>query len=272
MNVRRWFGASALLAAFLIPVAPAAQQPKREFLLVYEDHVKPSMVSPYEASTKELIKALADAKAASSSFEMMTLMYDDFTYIYLTPLKNYSALEGVDGDWEAIGEKVGKERWKQIMASAAPTMDGYSQMIAEHLPAISYLPAAPRLKPSEMTFVVDDYLYVLPGKQEEFKALCKQIAELARSKGLTNGWDLYQVVFGENMPSYVVGMGAKDASDFAAWDQKDMAAFGEEGKALIAKAVGLCRKTERRTGWMRPDLSYHIPAPEASKPEPSKKK
>ena len=112
---------------------------------------------------------------------MMTLMYDDFTYVYLTPLKDYSALDGMENDWMAIGEKVGKERWKQIMASGASTMNGYSQMIAEHLPAISYAPAAQRLKDAEMGYVVDYYYYVLPGKTDEFKALGKQFADLYRS-------------------------------------------------------------------------------------------
>ena len=272
MHLKRWTWAAALVAAVLVPMALGAQQPKRELLLVYEDHVKPSMVAPYEASTKELIKALADAKAASSSFEMMTLMYDDFTYVYLTPLKDYSALDGMENDWMAIGEKVGKERWKQIMASGASTMNGYSQMIAEHLPAISYAPAAPRLKEAEMGYVVDDYYYVLPGKTDEFKALGKQFADLYRSKGITNGWDLYQAVFGEDMPFYVVGHGAKNPSDFAEWDQKDTAALGEEGTALFTKVLSLCRRIECRPGWMRPDLSYHVPAPESPKPEPPKKK
>ena len=157
MNVRRWMWAAAPLAAVLVPMALGAQQPKRELLLVYEDHVKPSMAAPYEASTKELLKALTDAKAATTAFEMMALMYDDFTYVYLTPLKNYAVLDGMENDWQAVSERVDKARWKQIMVSGDATLNGSSQMIAEHLPALSYTPSAPRLKMSEMGYVVDDY-------------------------------------------------------------------------------------------------------------------
>ncbi len=197
---------------------------------------------------------------------MMAFAYEDFTtYCYLTPMTAYGALDGMESDWMKVAEKVGKDRWKKIMEANAPTTDGYSEMIAEHLPALSYAPAAPRLKESEMPYFVDYYYYVLPGKESEFKALAKQFADLCKSKGITNGWDLYQCLVGESLPFFVVGHGAKDAADFAAWDQKDTAAMGDEGKVLFAKAVALCRKIETRPGWWRPDLSYHAPAPEAPK-------
>ena len=272
MDFKRWSGAAALLAAGLVPMALGAQQPQRAFLLVYEDHVKPSMAESYEASTKDMLKALTDAKASTPSFEMMAFMYDDFTYCYLTPLKDFGALDGMESDWMKVAEKVGKERWKQIMASNAPAVESYSELVAEHLPAISYAPAEPRLKESEMPYFVDYYYYVLPGKEAEFKALGKQFADLYRSKGVTNGWNVYQCLLGENLPFFIVGHDAKDPADFAAWDQKDTAALGEEGKALFAKVLSLCRKIESRPGWWRPDLSYHAPAPEPPKPEAPKKK
>ena len=263
MKFRRMFGAAAVTAA-VVSVALGAQQPQRQFFLLYEDHVKPSMGDAYEASIRDMNKALADAKASSPTFEMVAFTYEDFsTYCYLTPIPNYAALDGMDPEWMKISEKVGKERWKKIMEASAPTTDGFSQMVVEHLPALSYTPAAPRLKASEMPYFVDYYYYVMPGKESEFKALAKQFADLYKSKGISNGWNLYQVVLGDSLPLFVVGHDAKDALDFAEWDKKDTIAMGDEGKALFGKALALCHKVEARPGSWRPDLSFHVPPPEA---------
>ncbi len=137
--------------------------------------------------------------------------------------------------------------------------------VAMHLTALGYTPAAPRLKDAEMPYFVDYYYYVMPGKEEEFKGLAKQFADLYRSKGITNGWDLYQFVMGGDLPCFVVGHAAKDAADFAAWDAKDTAAMGEEGKALFGKVLAICRKIVTRPGTARPDLSHHAAPPEAPK-------
>jgi len=273
MNVKRWSWAAILVAGVVLPVALGAQQPRRELFLLYEDHVKPSMSGAYETSTKDMLKAFSDAKVSSPSFEMMAFAYDDFTtYCYLTPIPNYAALDGVESDWMKVAERVGKERWKKLMDAGAPTVDGCTEMVVEHLTSLSYIPAAPRLKASEMPYFVDYYYYVMPGREDEFKALAKQFAALYKSRGIANGWNLYQIVMGDSLPLFVVGHDAKDPVDFAEWDQKDTVALGDEAKALFGKVLAACRKVEVRPGWWRPDLSYRISAPEPARPEPPKKK
>jgi hypothetical protein len=263
MNLKRcvWTVATMVVA---FSVALGAQQPPRQFFLLYEDHVKPSMGGAYEASIKDMNKALAEAKASSPMFEMMAFTYEDFaTYCYLTPIPNYAALDGMEPEWMKISEKVGKERWKKIMEANAPTTEGFTQMVVEYLPALSYIPAAPRLKASEMPYFVDYYYYVMPGKESEFKDLAKQYAALYKSKGISNGWNLYQIVVGDSLPLFVVGHDAKDALDFAEWDKKDTVAMGNEAQALFAKVLAVCRKVEARPGSWRPDLSFHVPPPDA---------
>lgn len=265
MNSRRSCWIAALMVGAL-SLALGAQQPQRQLFLLYEDHVKPSMGDAYEASIKDMNKALAEAQASAPNFEMMAFTYEDFaTYCYLTPIANLAALDAMESDWMKISEKIGKERWKKIMGANAPTTDGFTQMVVEYLPALSYIPANPRLKPSEMTYFVDYYYYVMPGKESEFKELAKQYAALDKSKGISNGWNLYQIVLGDNLPLFVVGHDAKDALDFAEWDKKDTIALGNDAQALYGKVLAICRKVEARPGSWRPDLSFHVPPPEPAK-------
>jgi hypothetical protein len=248
------FAAAALLAA---AVPGLAQEPKPEFLLIYQEHVKPSMVQQYEASGREFVAALAAAKADSPAFDIYAMQTMDFTYLYMTPFDSMAALDAFHKDWMELSDKIGKEKMKAIMEKGAPAVESADQYIAMKEPALSFTPAEPRLKPGEGTYYVNDFLYVIPGKEDEFKAVAKQIAEFFKKKGLHNGYMIYSLLFGDQMPLFVVVQPGKDAVDWAAQDAQDWAALGPEGQGLIHKAIALCRKFERQMGNTRPDLAYH---------------
>jgi len=68
-----------------------------------------------------------------------------------------------------------------------------------------------------------------------------------------------KLAFGHDAPLIVVSVGARDADDFAAQDARCARPLGAEGETLFARAFALTRKFDRRSGWLRPDLSM-LPA------------
>jgi hypothetical protein len=76
---------------------------------------------------------------------------------------------------------------------------------------------------------------------------------------MPDGYRLMKLAFGHDAPLLVVSVGARDADDFAAQDAKMRKTLGAEGEALFARAFALTRRFDRRSGWVRPDLSM-LPA------------
>ena len=247
----------AFAAALALGIGVRAQEPKPEFLLVYQEHVKPSMVQQYEEAGREFVAALAAAKVDSPSFDTYAMQTTDFTYLYMTPLDSLAALETIHKDWTALAEKLGKEKMKAMMEKGAPAMESADQYVALKEPDLSFCPAEPRLKPGEAGYYVNDYLYVIPGKEEEFRTAAKQVADFMKKKGLHNGYTVWSLVFGDQMPLFVVVQPGKDAVDWTAQDAQDWTSLGPEGQGLIQRATALCRKVERHVGNTRPDLAYH---------------
>ena len=122
-------------------------------------------------------------------------------------------------------------------------------------PELSYAPATPRLKPEEMPYRHFDLYYLRPSTETDADAVAADFQKLFKAKAVPDGYTLYKVVMGPEMPLYVVTVGARDAADYHAQDAKMRATLGAEGAALFGRAFALTRKFETREGTFRPDLS-----------------
>lgn len=263
--MKRAFVWTVLAVSCLLAAAPATfgQEARPEFLLVYQEHARPAMVQQYEESTKEFLAALTAAKVDSPTFDITVMECTDFSYMYMTPLCSMADLDTMHKEWMGLPEKLGKEKMKAIEMKGSPAMESADEMIAMKEPDLSFVPSEPRLKPSEDKYYVDDYFYITYGKDAEFRALAKQIAEMFKKKGLHNGYTVFSLIMGNEMPLFVVAQPGKDAVDWFTQDAQDWAALGPDGQGLIHQAMALCRKYERRMGTIRPDLSYHPQAKKA---------
>jgi hypothetical protein len=79
--------------------------------------------------------------------------------------------------------------------------------------------------------------------------------KLFKAKGVKNGYTVYKVVMGAEMPAYIVSVGATDAAEYQADDAKLGALLGPEFQALGARTIALTRRFETREAVARPDLS-----------------
>ncbi|HEX7186210.1 MAG TPA: hypothetical protein VF756_30575 [Thermoanaerobaculia bacterium] len=127
-------------------------------------------------------------------------------------------------------------------------------------PSLSYTPANPRLKPEEMSYFHYDLYYVQPGREAEADAVAREFVELFRKKGIPDGYRLFKVLMGAEMPMLAVMVGAKDAADYQVQDAKTRQILGQEGMTLFQRAFTLSRRFESHNGWWRADLSLP-PAP-----------
>jgi len=264
---RQLFAAAGIVAATLmIASLAAAQQPApQKWYVLHQEFARPGMIQQYEDTAREYIALLRQHHDALPKTEWITVAGDGFVYTYLIPIENYAALDKVLAGFGVLIPAVGEERWKDLMKRGGAATEFIRESIMMEDTSLSYVPAKPRLKPEEERYLHVDLYYVQEGNEPEAAALAKDSVELFRKKGVPDGYRLFTVFVGAEMPLMIVTVAAKDAADYAAREQANRELLGAEGQALLQRALALTRRFESHNGWLRPDISL-----EPLKPAPGK--
>jgi hypothetical protein len=231
-----------------------AQSPKPQHLLLHQEVAKPSRVRDYETSMKEFVALVKKHKALMPLFSFEAIASPDFTYGYVTPIRNLGDLDTILAEFGALTQATGPTV-PDLMKRAGDATDHVRDSVIVTAPELSYAPATPRLKPEEMPYRHFDLYYLRPGTEPEADAVAADFQKLFKAKAIPDGYTLYKVVLGPDMPLYVVTVGALDAADYHAQDAKMRTTLGAEGAALFGRAFALTRRFETREGTFRPDLS-----------------
>jgi len=249
-----------LLTGSLIAALAAAQGQPPRMWYVHTEQAKPSQLAQYEATTKEFMAAVRQNAAAMPHFHISAAyMTDDQTYGYVVPLKEWNDIGAVFGEFDALAKAMGPAKLADLMRRGGLTSESSTDFVLMEPAELGYVPAAPRLKPEETRYFRFDTYYIQPGNEEEADKVAAEFAALWKKKGIRNGYRLFKVVTGQNMPALIVMGGAKDAVDFAQAEAEDQKAIGAEGQALFARAFALCRRIEHQNAWARPDLTTAMP-------------
>ena len=258
--MRRIAVALVLFALPLLSALAADAPPKPDLYIIHEEIVPPAMVGRYEAVTKEMLGALAEKKVTNPSIAFATFMTTDMHYIYVSRLPGgFGALDAMYSAWMSLPDMIGKEKYKELETRGAATMSSYNESVVMRRADLSYEPANPRLKPEERIYNRWQFYYLQPGKESEAEAIAKDYATLFKSKNLTDGFTIFMAAMGQDLPLLIATIPAKSPADFAATDEKNNAALGNELRALQARALAITRRLEIHEGWYRPDLSYPSP-------------
>lgn len=253
----------ALLVSFLALSASAQNMPKPDLYLVHEEIVKPSALAAYEAAGKDFLTALAEKKVSSAAVTWTAFSSTDMHYIYLLHLDSFAALDSSQAEWNKAREAVGATRWDDVMNRSNSGMQMYNEFVVMRRPDLSYNPATPRVAMADRRYYRWEFYYLIPGKEKEAEQVAKDYAALFKAKNLTDSWNLYQGLLGNDLPVFVVAIPAKSEADLVAADQQINATVGADVHPLQARALAVTRRFERREGMARPDLSY--PAPPMTK-------
>ena len=238
----------------LLAAGGTARAQERALYVIHQEHAKPSQVAQYEATTKEFVAMVTKNKAAMPHFGITTLSSDDFVYTYVARIPNFGGIDGILQDFQALGLKEGAA-FADLMRRGGATTDVVREWVVSYAPELSYTPASPRLPFAEARYFHYDTYYLQPGRELEVDALGKEFLALYKAKNVPNGYRIFRVEMGPEMPAVVVEVGAKDPADHYTQSVSDRAILGDDGKALFAKALGMTRRFEQHSAWLRPDLS-----------------
>jgi len=234
-----------------------AQEPKPQHFVLHQELAKPSQVAEYEATSKEFVAMVKKHKAVMPHFSFDCIQSPDFTYAYVAPIKSMADMDAINAEFGALAKAAGAA-FADLNKRGGATTEYIKESIVVSAPELSYTPAQPRLKPEEMPYRHYDLYYLRPGTEPEADALGAEFVKLFKAKDIPDGYTLFKVVMGPEMPLWVVSVGARDAADYETTNAKLQTTLGAEGQALFARAFKLSRRFETREGRVRPDLS--VPA------------
>lgn len=249
-------GLAVAVCLFALPVSTQAQEQKAQGYLMIDYVVKPSMAKQFEAATTEEIGLYAGIK-----FPIGWTAYssDDFHYYFFIPIGNFAAIDGIYAAFGEAEKQLG-EKYKLLEKRTEGTYEYYRAAVVYLRPDLSYTPAEPNIKPEESNYIFFELTYILPGKEEEFEAYCKEWAALCQKIGFHIGYAAYKGDIGTDMPFYFWAMSAKTQADTFIEEERIMKLLSQEEKeelgAAYEKAFAYFRKYETKNGRSRPDLSY----------------
>jgi hypothetical protein len=242
-----------LLATAALHAADDASQPR--WFVLHQEISRPFGLQTYEQTTKEFVGLLQQHRDLMPGFSFTAFAGTDLVYSYVSPIQSPADIAKVNEAFGAVAGAVGVEKWSDLMHRNGNVTAEIRESILMEDPSFSYAPAQPRLKQDEMRYYDFDLYYMIPGRDAEADAICREFAALFRKKQIPDGYRLFKVVLGSDMPMLVVVTGAKDPADFDAEDASVREALGPEGQALFQRAFAISRRFDRRGGWLRPDLS-----------------
>lgn len=227
--------------------------PDSELLLIHEDVIYPYATEKYEKAVTDFIGMLKDSKIERT---FRVLQSDYTTYIYLTPVKDYDGLAKNYGMNDDMVQKVGKEKFSKVMSGFDGCYASHKNYVLNLRNDLSYK-AKYGMDPNEgLNFRHLDYLYVIPGKEQEMISLLKEYKSLYEKNNITEGYRIYIGDLGTDMPMFLFVQPAKSRVDWATFSDKQDELLGNEAEVLWNKAMAITQKFEHHSGMMRPDLYY----------------
>ncbi len=245
------FGLAVFLAGLPAPVS--SQEAQRELYLVGDFLVETSRVAEYETAVKGL---LASLEKHGFPFSLDTSSTDDGHYYVVYRLKDYAGADLWFKAWGELSQKMGPENLRALQRRIAAAEIERAYQFWTYRPDISFLPEKERLKPEEIGYYTWDFVWLIPGKEEEFEAVNREWIALSKARKARDPFLTLAGDLGTQMPVYLWIEYGKSAADYAATEEKFWKAMGEEGAALSKKSRALIRKMDSKTGQYRPDLSY----------------
>ena len=247
--------AAIAIGSMLIAAQDDAAKPQMSLVMMQD--VKPSMVMQYEAATKEMCALLTKHKADSSEVNFFTLSGPELGYVYVIPLADgFSSMDAVHERWMKAVQSIGAENWQAIQAKADACVNSSSVIHSVYREDLSYVPETPAVKQEDVGYAHYEFLYIIPGKEQEFAAIAKEWKELYEKNGIKRSWVIYEQVTGDDLPLYLMAEVAESEADYYATTAKIRERLGEAGVELGMRSTALIRRIESMSGRPRPELSY----------------
>jgi hypothetical protein len=240
--------ASVLCVALLAAATAVAQE--RPMVRVITTHVQLGHQRHLESLIPKLWEAFKKAGATMPVFTSAGVS-DPSAYTFVVPMTSFADLAAQE---QAFGKAFASI--PEVTAEILGITTSIDDEIWASRADLGYVPDKPRLQMTEQGFARIALLYVQPAQTDAFEAVLKERSALRRKHGITDGYDVAQLIIGADGPAYAIIIGAKDEVDFYTQNAKNTEKMGAEWQASLEKSGPMVRRVEFATSVARRALDY----------------
>ncbi len=219
---------------------------------VHEDVVKPSMISEYESTCKELTGNLK--KYNIQNFNAIVSNTADNRYLWVSPINSMADIDRPV--FKTLADKMGAEAMGELFDRMDQCYDIEQNYIIHLDKELSYMPSGITQTPEGQEYRKFHYYHYTPGNSAAVKNKVQAIKSLFESKGSQLDYRVYKSGFGTRGAFYMVAIAAKDAIDYATKITENNKLMGEEWQNTYSDFIASLEKYESFEGRMRPDMAY----------------
>ena len=230
----------------------AQEEQDMQMFLVHEDRTKPAMAKKHETIDKELIGAMRQNEI--NDFSWITLVTEDFRYIYISPLDKMADLD--KDPFASLSEKIGPGETKKIFDKFNDTYEEHGDYILILDKKLSYQPGGINTTPAGKNYRHITMYHYTPANAEKAEDLAERFLDLYTKKNSQMDYRLYRSGFGIMGSFFWVVSAAESPEDFERMREDNRQLFGQEGESLVDKLLQTISRIEVIRGYIRPDLGY----------------
>ena len=217
---------------------------------VHQDNVNPSMLMEYEKVAKNFNAACVEHNLQSS---WLTVMMDDFTFLYVTPMESFADLD--KRPFADMAKAMGDDFGKMFDAfdKCYDSHGTYTITLDEDL---TYMPDGIDPSTEGQDYRNFYYIHFTPQNEKNLRDAMKEVKQMFADKGSKNHYRVYRTGFGVMDSYYMVAMSSKDPVDSAQKTKTNEELLGPERYETFNKVLMAASNMEEVTGQIRRDLSY----------------
>ncbi len=241
-----------ILVLFAFSAQLSAQPAQTYMGLMTDIKVKPSMIGQF----REALKAwVAFYGAHNGQYGWAAQLSDDYHCLLVSQFAEYADIGKMFSEDEAFSAKFAAES-KALNDKLTASYEGFTSYIVTFRPDLSIYPENPREGEGNPTFFTFDIWYIIPGQEQEFEKLSKEMVALCKAKKVAEGWKCMVGGIGADQPVYIWRNLDKGPAEFWTHNAEMWNTLGKEVTPIYEKMEKMLRKRESKTYWFDAELSY----------------
>lgn len=247
---------TGFLIALIMSITAFAQEGSNQAFWIHEDQVKPSMMSEYMKTSKDLVEACKKNNVKDIQWSVASM--DDGTFLSITPIKDLADIQNMN--FSDLREKVGDDTFNKMFENFNKCYDNHGDYVTVLVPSLSYMPDGLSTTTPGKEYRVWHRMDVTPANMQKVQSKMKELKDLFASKNSKMHYRIYRSGFGNVGDYFVAVISAENAMDYDRMSAENDKLMGQEGQKLFDEMFEYVDAYSVKRGSMRPDLSYQASA------------
>ncbi|WP_340111885.1 hypothetical protein [Maribellus mangrovi] len=228
--------------------AQEAEDPGLIFLM--EEFVAPADLAQFWEVQQEAIDLFNELDLNMTVWAYQT---SENSFYWAMPIKNFAGIDELYASMMNVSQKM-KENGFDGDAKFRD-LSNISQSVVMWNKELSFHPDGDGQDEEGKGFHEWSFIYLKSGHEKEAAEAAKKYIEFYKSIGTDYSWDIYQVVFGEHTPCWILEV--QDVSEAALRETEDamMKEYRDDFRKLWQNMVQHVRTIETKKGWFLPGWS-----------------